>query len=141
MRRLGKWRFAIAAAVVVPLGVTGWVVFSPPTVDVAVIRSIAPDGTVEWVEGEFVEAESNNSMARELPGRTAHVSRLAADATFRTALGCGTPTGLNLSPLTGLGEVECTREEFLSSNYSFYAPKLYFNGDGEIVEVAGRYHP
>jgi hypothetical protein len=131
----------IAAAVVVLLGVAGWVVFSPSTADVVVIQSVDPDGTVRWVEGEFVKAESNNSMVQELPGPT-RVSRLASDATFRTALGCGTNTaGLQLAPFTGLGEVECTREEFLSSEYSFYAPKLYFNGYGEIVEVAGRYHP
>lgn len=126
-----------AAGVLAVAGVVWW--FVPNSVDVAVITAIHPDGTVEWVEGEYRKAEENNSTAHPLSG-TAHVSKLAPDAEFRTAQGCGRPTGIDVGR-QGLGGVPCTREEFLALQSPPYAPRLTFNRAGEITEVAGRYHP
>ncbi|MEU4738833.1 hypothetical protein AB0G02_00030 [Actinosynnema sp. NPDC023658] len=132
--------FLLAGVGVVLVGAVGWAVLTPSSVDVAVITSVAGDGSVEWVDAEIVRAESDSSAVRELPGSEhRHVSRPADDATIHTALGCGEPVGPRLS--SGLGAVECSRDDFLAMPYPPYAPKLYFDGDGRIVEVAGRYHP
>ena len=132
-----RWAWAAVAALPVVAGVVWWV--APNTTDVAAITAIHPDGTVEWVDGEIRPAEENNSAVHELPGQK-HVSKLAADVVIRTAQGCGTPTDINLS-WRGLGDVECSREEFLALQSAPYAPHLTFNGDGEITEIRGRYHP
>lgn len=136
-----KWKIATTGLVVVLLAVTGWVVFSPSTAAIVMIRSVAADGSVEWVDAEIVKAESNNTMVQALPGAGhRHVSRLADDVTIHTVQGCGATPGHGIS-FFGFGTIECTRDEFLRMPYPPYAPKLWFNGDGEIVEVAGRYHP
>lgn len=136
-------RWVWTVVLVVPAIVGGAVWLAPATADVTKITAIHPDGTVEWVDAEFRRAEENNSDVHALPGAEhRHVSKLADDAVIRTALGCGStpPGGLELS-WNGLGAVECGREEFLAMEYGPYAPRLVFNGDGEITEVLGRYHP
>jgi hypothetical protein len=133
-----RWTWAVVAAMAVVAGVVVWLVPSK-SVDVAMITAIHPDGTVEWVEAEYRRAEENNSAAHPL-SETPHASKLAADAKFRTAQGCGEPTDIDVG-WGGLGGVPCSREEFLVMMPPPYAPRLTFNGDGEITEVAGRYHP
>ncbi|PWK79503.1 hypothetical protein C8D88_12430 [Lentzea atacamensis] len=130
-------RWLWAAALLPVVGVAVWLV--PDSVDVVVITAIHPDGTVEWVDAEIRPAEENSSNVHEL-SQDRHVSKLAEDVVIRTAVGCGTPSGLQLSR-NGLGAVECGRADFLAMQSPPYAPRLTFNGDGEITEVAGRYHP
>lgn len=130
-------RWVWAAAVPVAVGVVVWL--TPSSVDVAMITAIHPDGTVEWVEGEYRQAEENNSAVHPL-SPAPHRSKLAPDAVFRTAQGCGQPTEIDVG-WQGLGGVPCTREEFLALSSPPYAPQLTFNRAGEITEVAGRYHP
>jgi len=132
-----RWIWAALAAIPVGAGAIWWAL--PDTTDVAVITAINPDGTVQWVDGEFRRAEENNTMVHELPGET-RVSRLADDVVIRTPFGCGEPQGLTLT-WNGLGAIECTRAEFLAKGDTPYAPRLTFNGDGEITEIQGRYHP
>jgi hypothetical protein len=132
-----RWTWAVVAAAIVAGAVVWWLV--PTTVDVAMITAIHPDGTIEWVEGEYRRAEENNSAVHPL-SETPHVSKLAADAVIRTAQGCGKPTDIDVG-WKGLGGVPCSREEFLALLAPPYGPQLTFNGDGEITEVAGRYHP
>lgn len=129
--------WAAVAAVAAVAGVVVWLV--PESVDVAVITAIHPDGTVEWVEGEYRKAEENSSAAHPL-SETPHVSKLAADVVIRTAQGCGKLSDVDVG-WGGLGGVPCSREEFLALRVPPYAPRLTFNGAGEITEVAGRYHP
>jgi hypothetical protein len=104
-----------------------------------VITAVNPDGTVEWVEGEIRPAEENNSMVHELPG-VPRVSRLADDVVIHTPSGCREIKGIELT-WTGMGAMECTRGDFLEKGHPPYAPRLTFNGDGEITEIQGRYHP
>ena len=132
-----RWVWMTAAAVPAVVGVVVWLI--PNSVDVAVITAIHADGTIEWVEGEYRRAEENSSAAYPL-SETPHVSKLAHDATFRTAQGCGKPTDIDVG-WGGLGAVPCSREEFLALTAPPYAPRLTFNGDGEITEILGRYHP
>lgn len=132
-----RWVWAVAAAVPVAVGVVWWL--TPRSVDVAMITAIHADGTIEWVEGEYRKEPENNSAAHPL-SETSHVSKLAPDAVFRTAQGCGKPTEIDVG-WQGLGGVPCTREEFLALSSPPYAPQLTFNRAGEITEVAGRYHP
>lgn len=132
-----RWAGAVAATLLAVVGVVWWLV--PKSVDVAMITAIHSDGTIEWVEGEYRRAEENNSAAYPL-SETPHVSKLAADAVFRTAQGCGEPTEIDVG-WGGLGGVPCSREEFLAMKSGPYAPRLTFNSDGEITEIAGRYHP
>lgn len=129
-------RWAWLAVVPVAVGVAVWL--TPDTTDVAIITAIHPDGTIEWVEGEIRRAEENNSAAHETG--SPRTSKLAADVEIRTAQGCGAPHDIDLS-LFGLGAVPCTKAEFLALLSPPYAPQLTFNGDGEITEIAGRYHP
>ena len=132
-----RWTWAaLAAAAVVGAGVW-WLM--PSSVDVAMITAIHPDGTIEWVGGEYRRAEENNSAVYPL-SETPHVSKLAPDAVIRTAQGCGKPTEINVG-WQGLGAVPCSRDEFLALPSPPYAPRLTFNGAGEITEVLGRYHP
>jgi hypothetical protein len=132
-----RWVWTVAAAVPIVVGVAWWLV--PSSADVAVNTAIHPDGTVEWVDGEFRRAEENNSAVYELPGDK-HVSRLADDVVIRTAQGCATTGEITLS-WRGLGDVECSRDEFLAMRSAPYAPRLTFNRDGEITGILGRYHP
>ncbi|WP_439658186.1 hypothetical protein ACSHWB_38200 [Lentzea sp. HUAS TT2] len=132
-----RWIWAAAAAVPVVAGAIWWTL--PNTTDVAVITAINPDGTVQWVGGEIRKAEENNTNVHELPGET-HVSRLADDVEIRTAFGCGEGGALTLT-WYGMGAAECSRADFLARADPPYAPRLTFNGDGEITEIQGRYHP
>ncbi|WP_285639712.1 hypothetical protein [Lentzea sp. NBRC 102530] len=132
-----RWSWAAVAAVPVVTGAIWWAV--PDTADVAVITAITPDGTVTWVDGEIRPAEENNSEVHELPGEK-HVSRLADDVVIRTPFGCGQAEALTLT-VFGLGDAPCARADFLADKEPIYAPRLTFNGDGEITEIQGRYHP
>ncbi|MFJ5991463.1 hypothetical protein [Lentzea sp. NPDC092896] len=132
-----RWIWAAAAAVPVVAGTIWWAL--PSTTDVAVITAINPDGTVQWVDGEIRPAEENNSLVHELPGET-HVSKLADDVEIRLAFGCGETQALTLT-WTGMGAAPCSRADFLAKADPPYAPRLTFNGDGEITEIQGRYHP
>ncbi|MEV6878675.1 hypothetical protein [Amycolatopsis sp. NPDC051128] len=62
----------IWAAVVVGAG-AWWLL--PTSADVAMITAIHPDGTIEWVDGEYRRAEENNSAVYPL-SETPHVSKL-----------------------------------------------------------------
>ncbi|GAB2836589.1 hypothetical protein [Lentzea nigeriaca] len=132
-----RWIWPVVAVVAAAVGVVVWL--RPSSVDVTLIRAIHPDGTIEWVEAEYRKAPENNSAAYSLT-EFPHVSKLAQDAEFRTAQGCGTLHDISLG-WGGLGTVACSREEFLALDVPPYAPRLTFNSDGEITEVAGRYHP
>ena len=132
-------RWAWAAAVLAVAGVVVWWLI-PHSVDVAMITTIHPDGTVEWVDAELRPAEENHSYVHELSGNR-HVSKLADDVVIHTAFSCATPAGGLELTWYGLGAAECSREEFLALEYPPYAPRLTFNGDGEITEIVGRYHP
>ncbi|MFD4668446.1 hypothetical protein ACFWNN_01855 [Lentzea sp. NPDC058450] len=132
-----RWIWAAVAAVPVVAGAIWWAL--PGTTDVAVITAISPDGTVTWVDGEIRPAEENNSAVHELPGEP-HVSRLADDVVIRTPFGCGQAEGLTLT-VFGMGDAPCARADFLAEKEPVYAPRLTFNGDGEITEIQGRYHP
>ncbi|MGW6442353.1 hypothetical protein [Lentzea sp. NPDC055074] len=103
------------------------------------ITAIDPDSTAHWVDGEIRPAEENNSVVHELPGET-RVSRLADDVVIHTPFGCREFQGISLT-WTGMGAAECTRADFLAQADPPYAPRLTFNGDGEITEIQGRYHP
>ncbi|GAA0225633.1 hypothetical protein GCM10010492_24850 [Saccharothrix mutabilis subsp. mutabilis] len=134
-----KNRIAVGAfgALVV---LAAWLLLSPRTVDVAVIDSISADGTVVWRDAELRPAESNNTDVRALDGAEhRHTSRLAADAEFYLPLGCGSSRGVQVALFSGVGTVECTREQFAGA--AVHAPRLTFNSAGEITEIAGRYHP
>jgi hypothetical protein len=137
-----RWVWVTGTIGAVVVAVAGVVVWQTTTTEwQTVITAIHPDGTVEWVQGESQHTEENNSYVFKVPGPP-HVAKLADDAVIRTALGCTSPPthGLELS-LMGLGEVECSREEFLAMDHPPYAPRLTFNWRGEITEIAGRYHP
>jgi hypothetical protein len=130
----------IVGLVAVAVVAGGWWVLSPRTVDVTVVESISDDGTVVWWDAEIRKAESNNTDVHALEGPAhRHTSRLAADAEFFAPLGCGSPGGVQVAPFSGVGTVECTREQF--AGVAVYAPRLTFDRAGEITEIAGRYHP
>ncbi|HEX8865474.1 MAG TPA: hypothetical protein VF821_07420 [Lentzea sp.] len=132
-----RWTGAVAAVVLVAVGAVVWL--QPASVDVVMITAINSDGTVEWVEGEIKPAPENNSAVQAV-NKNRYVAKLADDVVIRTAQGCPSHTDISLS-LTGLGTVPCSREEFLALESSPYAPRLEFNGDGEITAIYGRYHP
>ncbi|MFE9747717.1 hypothetical protein ACFYOT_22665 [Saccharothrix saharensis] len=113
---------------------------SPP-VEVALIKAMDA-GSITWVPARIVRAESNNTRA-EATATQARTTPIAPGATFRTPLGC-TPNaadGLRLDG-DGLGLVPCTRHDFTNGSFHLpYAPRLTFDGQGRITEVADRYHP
>lgn len=110
----------------------------PADVPVSIVTEVSPNGTVEWLDAEFVTTEPGSRRVHAT-SETKRTAKFAPNAVFLSTEGCDpqkpAPLGVDEQ---GLGTVPCTRMAYaaMTPYWVQYAPSIFFNDQGEVVKMA-----
>jgi hypothetical protein len=109
----------------------------PADVPVSIVTEISPNGTVVWLDAEFVTTEPGSRRVHATSDKK-RTAKFATNAVFLSTEGCDPqkpePLGVDAD---GLGTVPCTRMAYaaMTPYWVQYAPSIFFNDQGEVVKM------